>query len=85
MECVEEQKTKCATLIAEAKSAISLLQERRAALISATVTGKIVAQVKWPASERKVEAGNLIAPEDNVLVQEIDLSYAILDPRISRP
>jgi predicted amidohydrolase len=41
-------------------------------------TGKIVAQVKWPASERKVEAGNLIAPEDNVLVQEIDLSYAIL-------
>jgi predicted amidohydrolase len=41
-------------------------------------TGKIVAQVKWPASERKVEAGDLIAPEDNVLVQEIDLSYAIL-------
>ncbi|HMD83728.1 MAG TPA: carbon-nitrogen hydrolase family protein [Terriglobia bacterium] len=41
-------------------------------------TGKIVSQVKWPASEKKVEAGNLIAPEDNVLVQELDLSYAIL-------
>jgi len=41
-------------------------------------TGKIVSQVKWPASEKKVEAGNLIAPADNVLVQELDLSYAIL-------
>ena len=41
-------------------------------------TGKIVSQVKWPASEKKVEAGNLIAPENNILVQELDLSYAIL-------
>jgi len=41
-------------------------------------TGKIVSQVKWPVSEKKVEAGNLIAPDDNVLVQELDLSYAIL-------
>ena len=41
-------------------------------------TGKIVSQVKWPASEKTVEAGNLVAPEDNILVQEIDLSYAIL-------
>jgi predicted amidohydrolase len=41
-------------------------------------TGKIVSQVKWPASEKKVEAGNLTAPEDNILVQELDLSYAIL-------
>lgn len=41
-------------------------------------TGKIVSQIKWPASERKVEAGDLIAPADNILVQELDLSYAIL-------
>ncbi len=41
-------------------------------------TGKIVSQVKWPTSEKKAEAGNLIAPEDNILVQELDLSYAIL-------
>ncbi|MGD0224039.1 MAG: carbon-nitrogen hydrolase family protein [Terriglobia bacterium] len=41
-------------------------------------TGKIVSQVKWPASEKTVEAGNLTAPEGNILVQELDLSYAIL-------
>ena len=41
-------------------------------------TGKIVSQIKWPAAEKKVEAGTLIAPEDNILVQELDLSYAIL-------
>lgn len=41
-------------------------------------TGKIVSQVKWSASEKEVEAGNLPPPENNVLVQEIDLSYAIL-------
>jgi hypothetical protein len=29
-------------------------------------------------SSRPVEAGNLPPPQDNVLVQEIDLSYAIL-------
>ena len=41
-------------------------------------TGKIAAQIKWPAGERKVEAGSLVAPENNILVQEIDLSYAIV-------
>lgn len=41
-------------------------------------TGKIVSQVKWPASEKNVEAGDLVPPENNILVQEIDLSYAIL-------
>jgi predicted amidohydrolase len=41
-------------------------------------TGKIVAQVKWPPSDKKVASANLVAPENNVLVQEIDLSYAIL-------
>lgn len=41
-------------------------------------TGKIVSQVKWPESEKKVEAGRLIPPEDSILVQELDLSYAIL-------
>jgi hypothetical protein len=41
-------------------------------------TGKIVSQVKWPVSEKKAEVGNLTPPEDNILIQEIDLSYAIL-------
>ena len=41
-------------------------------------TGKIVSQVKWPVSEQGAEGGNLTPPEDNTLVQEIDLSYAIL-------
>jgi len=41
-------------------------------------TGKIVSQVKWPTAQKKVEAGSLVAPEDNLLVQELDLSYAIL-------
>ena len=39
-------------------------------------TGKIVSQVIWPKNQNKVDDG--IPPEDNVLVQEIDLSYAIL-------
>jgi predicted amidohydrolase len=41
-------------------------------------TGKIVSQVRWPVSEKKAETGNLTPPEDNLLIQEIDLSYAIL-------
>jgi predicted amidohydrolase len=41
-------------------------------------TGKIVSQVKWSASEKTAEAGDLTAPEDNILIQDIDLSYAIL-------
>jgi hypothetical protein len=41
-------------------------------------TGKIVAQVKWPPSDKKVDSANLVAPESNILVQELDLSYAIL-------
>ena len=41
-------------------------------------TGKIVSQIKWPTMQKKVEAGDLVAPPDNVLVQELDLSYAIL-------
>ena len=41
-------------------------------------TGKIVSQVRWSVSQKKTEAGNLTAPEDNILIQEIDLSYAIL-------
>ena len=39
-------------------------------------TGKIVSQVIWPKNPNKVDDG--IPPEDNVLVQEIDLNYAIL-------
>ncbi|MGA3323874.1 MAG: carbon-nitrogen hydrolase family protein [Terriglobia bacterium] len=41
-------------------------------------TGKIVSQIKWPLSEKKVEGGDVTPPTDNVLVQEIDLSYANL-------
>ena len=41
-------------------------------------TGKIVSQIKWPAMQKRVEAGSLVAPADNILVQELDLSYAIL-------
>jgi predicted amidohydrolase len=40
--------------------------------------GKIVSQVKWPLSEKQADAGQLTPPKDNILVQEIDLSYAIL-------
>ena len=42
------QATKLDTLTATAESAISLLQERRAALISAAVTGKIVVRGRAP-------------------------------------
>jgi type I restriction enzyme S subunit len=38
---LDEQTSKLDTLVAEAKSAVSLLLERRSALISAAVTGKI--------------------------------------------
>jgi predicted amidohydrolase len=41
-------------------------------------TGKIASQVKWPVSEKKAEGSNLTPPQENILVQEIDLSYAIL-------
>jgi predicted amidohydrolase len=41
-------------------------------------TGKIVAQVLWPPSAKTVPAAERVAPANNILVQEIDLSYAIL-------
>jgi predicted amidohydrolase len=41
-------------------------------------TGKIVSQVKWPVSEKKAETGSITPSENNILVQELDLSYAIL-------
>jgi predicted amidohydrolase len=41
-------------------------------------TGKIVSQVIWPMSDDKVKVGNINPPEDNILVQELDLSYAII-------
>ena len=41
-------------------------------------TGKIVSQVKWAMGDDKVEGRQLTPPEDNILVQELDLSYAIL-------
>lgn len=41
-------------------------------------TGKIVSQVTWPTGQNKAEANNPTPPKDNILVQEIDLSYAIL-------
>ena len=41
-------------------------------------TGKIVSQVTWAMRDDKVKVGNLNPPEDNILVQELDLSYAIV-------
>ncbi|HEV2491582.1 MAG TPA: carbon-nitrogen hydrolase family protein [Terriglobia bacterium] len=41
-------------------------------------TGKIVSQIKWPLSDEQSDAGKLTPSRDNILVQEIDLSYAIL-------
>jgi hypothetical protein len=41
-------------------------------------TGKIVSQVTWPMSDDKVKVGNINPPDDNILVQELDLSYAII-------
>jgi predicted amidohydrolase len=41
-------------------------------------TGKIVSQVKWPEDMNKVVENTLPPPKDNILVQELDLSYAIL-------
>lgn len=41
-------------------------------------TGKIVSQVRWKPSMGSVESASDSLLEDNTLVQEIDLSYAIL-------
>ena len=41
-------------------------------------TGKIVSQVTWAMRDDKVKVGNLNPPENNILVQELDLSYAIV-------
>ena len=41
MHVLDEESKKFDALVAEAQSAISLLQERRTALISAAVTGQI--------------------------------------------
>ena len=41
-------------------------------------TGKIVSQVKWDMPDNIVKQGNINPPENNVLVQELDLSYAIV-------
>lgn len=41
-------------------------------------TGKIVSQIKWNGPEGLAEAGKLTAPAINILVQELDLSYALL-------
>lgn len=41
-------------------------------------TGKIVSQVTWAMNDDKVKKGNLNPPGNNILVQELDLSYAIV-------
>jgi predicted amidohydrolase len=41
-------------------------------------TGKITSQVKWAKTMEEIKTGHLPPPEDNVLVQELDLSYAIV-------
>lgn len=41
-------------------------------------TGKIVSQVKWDVPDNIVKQGNINPPDNNVLAQELDLSYAIV-------
>lgn len=41
-------------------------------------TGKVVSQIRELASEKTAEAGSQTPSRDNILIQEIDLSYAIL-------
>ena len=41
-------------------------------------TGKIVSQVTWAMRDDKVKMGNINPPDNNILVQELDLSYAIV-------
>jgi len=41
-------------------------------------TGKIVSQVTWDMSDDVVKKGNINPPGNNILVQELDLSYAIV-------
>ena len=41
-------------------------------------TGKIVSQVTWTADNDLVKKGVVNPPDNNILVQELDLSYAIL-------
>ena len=41
-------------------------------------TGKIVSQVKWDEKQSQVEGGEVKTPAHNILVQKIDLSYAIV-------
>jgi len=41
-------------------------------------TGKIVSQVTWHETLDRIRYGGLKPPADNILVQELDLSYAII-------
>jgi len=41
-------------------------------------TGKIVSQVKWDMPDDRVKKGDINPPDNNILVQELDLSYAIV-------
>ncbi|MGH2388149.1 MAG: hypothetical protein ACRDIE_08075, partial [Chloroflexota bacterium] len=52
---LERETARIDTLVAEAETAIALLQERRTALISAAVTGKI--DVRGPGAREAVPSG----------------------------
>lgn len=41
-------------------------------------TGKIVSQVTWNMRDDMVKKGNVNPPENNILVEQLDLSYAIV-------
>ena len=71
---------KCDALIAEAESAIALLQERRAALISAAVTGKIDVRERgdlvaaMAGSARDIAAGRFVIESAQAHVARIQAS-----------
>ena len=59
VEFVEKESAKLSTLLAEAERAIELLQERRTALISAAVTGKIdVREFAPKATDKELPISN---------------------------
>ncbi|MDN6298557.1 MAG: hypothetical protein L0J54_11155, partial [Halomonas sp.] len=64
---IERKSAKHDVLLAEAQANIDLLQERRSALISAAVTGKI--------DVRGWQADRLVEPEDTLMAAEPRATY----------
>ncbi|KMS55207.1 type I restriction endonuclease subunit S [Novosphingobium barchaimii LL02] len=68
---IRENQMRVAELVAQAQSAIALLQERRAALISAAVTGKIDVRSVF-------EAGNVVALPTKITAAALPSSRAVV-------